>query len=80
MGGQSLVWAEQTSPYNLDSQVWPRAAAAAEVFWTGSGGNVSSALPRLHDVAFRMNERGVGAIALQPLWCALRPGLCDLTA
>ncbi|KZP12522.1 glycoside hydrolase family 20 protein [Athelia psychrophila] len=80
LGGQHLLWTEQSGPSNLDSIVWPRAASSAELFWSGAGGNVSTALPRLHDVAFRMKQRGVGAIALQPLWCALRPGACDLTA
>lgn len=80
LGGQHLLWAEQSNPHNLDPVVWPRAASSAELFWTGPGQNVSSALPRLHDLAFRMQQRGVGAISLQPLWCALRPGACDLTA
>ncbi len=30
------LWSEQSSPENLDSIVWPRLAAAAEVFWTGA--------------------------------------------
>ena len=29
--GQQLLWTEQSSPENLDSIVWPRAAVAAEV-------------------------------------------------
>ncbi|KAH0585969.1 hypothetical protein H2248_007254 [Termitomyces sp. 'cryptogamus'] len=33
-----------------------------------------------HSPAFRFQQRGVNAIALQPLWCALRPGKCDLNA
>ncbi|KIP03090.1 glycoside hydrolase family 20 protein [Phlebiopsis gigantea 11061_1 CR5-6] len=84
LGGQQPLWTEQSEPENLDSIVWPRAASSAEVFWTGATlpdglpRNVSSALPRLHDLRFRMVQRGVQAIPLQPLWCALRPGLCDL--
>ncbi|CDO72187.1 Glycoside Hydrolase Family 20 protein [Trametes cinnabarina] len=80
LGGQHLLWTEQSGPQNLDSIVWPRAASSAELFWTGPGGNVSTALPRLHDVAYRLRQRGVDAISLQPEWCALRPGACDLTA
>ncbi|KAF9266508.1 N-acetylhexosaminidase [Marasmius fiardii PR-910] len=80
LGGQQLLWTEQAGLQNLDTIVWPRAAASAEVFWSGPGGNISQALPRLHDVAYRLNQRGVNAIHLQPLWCALRPGACDLTA
>ncbi|PFH54030.1 glycoside hydrolase family 20 protein [Amanita thiersii Skay4041] len=80
MGGQHLLWTEQSGPSNLDSITWPRAASSAELFWTGPGGDVSKALPRLHDLQFRLVQRGVNAIPLQPMWCALRPGVCDLTA
>ncbi|EMD39645.1 glycoside hydrolase family 20 protein [Gelatoporia subvermispora B] len=80
MGGQHLLWTEQSGPENLDPIVWPRAASSAELFWSGPGGNVTSALPRLHDVSFRMRQRGVNSINLQPLWCALRPDACDLNA
>ena len=79
-GGQHLLWAEQSGPENLDSIVWPRAAASAELFWSGPGGNDSAALPRLHDLSYRMRTRGIASISLQPEWCALRPGVCDLTA
>ncbi|KAJ7681482.1 beta-hexosaminidase [Mycena rosella] len=57
---------------------------SAEIFWTGAKGPDGSALdgtealPRLHDLRYRMVQRGVGAIALQPQWCALRPQLCNL--
>ncbi|EJC97794.1 beta-hexosaminidase [Fomitiporia mediterranea MF3/22] len=82
LGGQQLLWTEQSAPQNLDSIVWPRAAASAEVFWTGGtltdgGLNVTEALPRLHEMRFRMVQRGVNAIPLQPEWCAIRPGECD---
>jgi len=80
MGGQQLLWTEQSSPSNIDPIIWPRAAASAELFWSGPGGNSSDALPRLHDTAFRMQNRGINVIPLQPLWCALRPHVCDLTA
>ncbi|KAJ7776765.1 N-acetylhexosaminidase [Mycena maculata] len=80
LGGQSLLWTEQSGPENLDSTVWPRAASTAELFWSGPGGNVDTALPRLHEVVYRFRQRGVAANALQPEWCALRPGVCDLLA
>lgn len=86
LGGEALLWTEQSSASNLDPIVWPRAASVAEVFWTGAtraGGEKrdgDEALPRLHDLAYRLLRRGVHAIPLQPEWCALRPGVCDLTA
>jgi len=69
---------------DLDPILWPRAAASAEVFWTGpthpNGGPLDAreALARLHDLRFRYVQRGVDAIALQPEWCAIRPNACDL--
>ncbi|KAJ7652604.1 N-acetylhexosaminidase [Mycena rosella] len=80
LGGQSLLWTEQSGPENLDSTTWPRAAATAELFWSGPGGDVQAALPRLHEEVYRFRQRGVAANALQPHWCAVRPGVCDLTA
>ncbi|KAL1744229.1 glycoside hydrolase family 20 protein [Schizophyllum fasciatum] len=85
MGGQHLLWTEQTGPESLDATVWPRAATSAETFWTatqpdGSALDVDAALPRLHEVRYRLLARGVGARALQPEWCALRPFLCNLEA
>ncbi|KAJ6477180.1 N-acetylhexosaminidase [Mycena vitilis] len=80
LGGQSLLWTEQSGPENLDSTTWPRAASTAELFWSGPGGDVEKALPRLHEEVYRFRQRGVAANALQPEWCALRPGACDLMA
>ncbi|KAG2139125.1 glycoside hydrolase family 20 protein [Suillus bovinus] len=83
LGGEQILWSEQSSTQNVDSIVWPRAAASAEIFWSGkqpngAALNVTEALPRLHDIRYRMVQRGVNAIPLQPHWCALRPGACDL--
>ena len=76
MGGEALLWTEQSGPQNLDPIVWPRAASIAEVFWLGEtlldglgGGNRSTeggeeALPRLHDVSYRMRQRGVNSIIM----------------
>ncbi|TCD65815.1 N-acetyl-glucosamine-6-phosphate deacetylase [Steccherinum ochraceum] len=86
LGGEQLLWTEQSSPSNLDSIVWPRAASSAEIFWTGatlpdgSPRNVGTALPRLHDLRYRMVQRGIQAIALQPHFCAIRPEECDVNA
>ncbi|KAK7054363.1 Glucosamine-6-phosphate isomerase (Glucosamine-6-phosphate deaminase) (GNPDA) (GlcN6P deaminase) [Paramarasmius palmivorus] len=91
LGGQSLLWTEQSGPENLDPIVWPRAASSAEVFWTGAVlpdgtprldgiyGNITTKidfLARMHDIRERLVRRGVRAINIQPKWCALRPELC----
>ncbi|KAJ7258728.1 N-acetylhexosaminidase [Mycena haematopus] len=84
LGGEQLLWTEQSDPQNLDPIVWPRAATSAEIFWTGAklpNGTPldgTEALPRLHELRYRMVQRGVRAIPLQPHWCVLRPGLCNI--
>ncbi|KAG1725007.1 glycoside hydrolase family 20 protein [Suillus paluster] len=85
LGGEQALWSEQSGPQNVDPIVWPRAASSAEIFWsgkqpTGAALNVTEALPRLHDVRYRMVQRGINAIPLQPHWCAIRPDACDLYA
>lgn len=82
VGGEHAVWSETIDASNVESKVWPRAAAGAEVFWTGEkvGGvrrDAVEALPRMMDLRYRLVEMGVGAEPLQPLWCALRPGQCN---
>lgn len=87
LGGESALWAEQVDEANVESLLWPRAAAGAEVFWTGpeytANGekhkrSVADALPRLHEARGRLRSMGVLASPLQPQWCALRPGACDM--
>ncbi|EIW81488.1 glycoside hydrolase family 20 protein [Coniophora puteana RWD-64-598 SS2] len=85
LGGEQILWTEQSGPENLEPIVWPRAAASAEIFWSAAqpGGaplNGTEALPRLQDVRYRMVQRGLNPIQLQPQWCALRPYECDLYA
>ncbi|CAD6931866.1 unnamed protein product [Tilletia controversa] len=82
LGGEAALWSEQADEFALDGYLWPRAGSAAEVFWTGASyqdqgksnlRDVKEALPRLHELRFRLVDRGYSARPLQPLWCALRP-------
>ena len=63
-GGEVHMWSEQTDPVSLDSRVWPRAAAAAEVLWSGPR-NASQI------------EDGVQAAVVQMTWCLMEGG-CNL--
>jgi hexosaminidase len=37
LAGQASLWTEQTDRTNMETVMWPRAAALAEVFWNGPG-------------------------------------------
>ncbi len=86
LGGESALWSEQSDETQVDSLLWPRAASAAEIYWTGANytttdgqvlaRNVSEAQGRLNDVRFRLVQRGVQAMPAQPLYCALDPSQC----
>ena len=78
------MWAEQTDPVNLDPMIWPRAAAAAEVLWSGakdaSGQNRSQvdAAPRLSDMRERLVAMGVRAEPIQMAFCTMNGTQCNL--
>ncbi|KAI8977369.1 glycoside hydrolase superfamily [Mycotypha africana] len=87
LGGEVALWAEQTDDASLDMRLWPRASAAGEVLWSGRYSDedrklkrdLSDAGFRLFDWRYRMLKRGIKAEALQPLWCASNPHLCDMS-
>jgi hexosaminidase len=79
-GGEVHLWTEQTDPVDVDQKLWPRAAAAAEVLWSGPR-NVSmieSASKRLAEWRERVVvDHGVGAGVVQMTWCLMEGG-CNL--
>ncbi|CAK7275418.1 Glucosamine-6-phosphate isomerase (Glucosamine-6-phosphate deaminase) (GNPDA) (GlcN6P deaminase) [Sporothrix epigloea] len=76
MGGEVALWSEMADETNLDSLLWPRGSAAAEVLWSGNkdlltGQNRSQmeVSPRLNEWRERMLHRGVRAAPVQMVWC-----------
>jgi hexosaminidase len=79
-GGEVHMWSEQTDPVNLDSRVWPRAAAAAEVMWSGprNASMIEDASRRLGGWRERaVLDHGIGAGPVQMTWCLMEGG-CNL--
>jgi hexosaminidase len=78
------MWSEQTDPVNLDRMVWPRAAAAAEILWSGAkdgeGRNRSQieASPRLAEMRERLVAQGIGAEPVQMPYCTMEGVVCQL--
>ncbi|KAJ4303652.1 Glucosamine-6-phosphate isomerase (Glucosamine-6-phosphate deaminase) (GNPDA) (GlcN6P deaminase) [Kalmusia sp. IMI 367209] len=84
IGGEAHMWAEQTDPVNVDRMIWPRAAAAAEILWSGAkdaqGRNRSQieAAPRLSEMRERLVAMGVGAEPIQMPYCTMEGNVCQL--
>ncbi|KAK4775078.1 hypothetical protein SAY86_010013 [Trapa natans] len=82
LGGEVALWSEQADPTVLDSRIWPRASAMAEAMWSGNRDEkgmkrYAEATDRLNEWRARMVSRGIKAEPIQPLWCALNPGMCN---
>ncbi|KAJ1916125.1 Glucosamine-6-phosphate isomerase (Glucosamine-6-phosphate deaminase) (GNPDA) (GlcN6P deaminase) [Mycoemilia scoparia] len=85
LGGEVTLWSEQSDQYSLDTYLWPRSSAHAEIMWsgptdpkTGKHREPLDAITRLHGQRYRMLDRGIESVPLQPLWCARNPGNCSV--
>ena len=79
-GGEVHLWTEQTDSVDMDQKLWPRAAAAAEVLWSGprNANMIERASKRLAEWRERVViDHGVGAGVVQITWCLMEGG-CDL--
>lgn len=79
-GGEVHMWSEQTDPANLDSRVWPRAAAAAEVMWSGprNASTIEDASRRLAGWRERaVLDYNIQSAVVQLTWCLMEGG-CNL--
>ena len=81
IGASALLWGEENDEFNFHQNIWPRAAALAERFWSdplpldNNGWTVADYRLKLHRA--RLVEDGVPADALSPTWCLLNHG-CTL--
>ena len=59
-GGEACMWGEWISPENIDSRIWPRAAAIAERLWSPeSVQDVASMYVRLEELSWRLEWVGL---------------------
>ena len=60
LGGEACMWSEYVSPENIDSRIWPRAAAIAERFWSSQNvTDANSMYLRLENVSRRLDWLGL---------------------
>jgi hexosaminidase len=60
LGGEACMWAEYVSPENVDSRIWPRAAAIGERLWSPQNvTDVNSMYSRMEEVSQWLDAYGL---------------------
>lgn len=84
IGAEAPLWSEQVDDTVISSKLWPRAAALAELTWSGNK-DPATGLKRTTQMTQRiLNFReylvanGIQATALVPKYCLQHPHACDL--
>jgi len=84
LGAEAPLWSEQVDDTVISTKLWPRAAALAELTWSGNR-DPATGLKRTTQMTQRiLNFReylvanGIQATALVPKYCLQHPHACDL--
>ncbi|RMD42199.1 hypothetical protein DV735_g2930, partial [Chaetothyriales sp. CBS 134920] len=83
LGAEAPLWSEQVDDTVISSKIWPRAAALAELVWSGNRddeGNKRTTQLTQRILNFReyLVANGVQAAPLMPQYCLQHPHACDL--
>ncbi|XP_060524249.1 probable beta-hexosaminidase fdl [Cylas formicarius] len=77
LGGEACLWSEQVSVDDLDTRLWPRAAAVAERLWTDPEVfDEPEVFARLGVYSEVLRRRGVRVAAFWPMYCSMEPEIC----
>ncbi|KAF9312228.1 hypothetical protein BG003_006486 [Podila horticola] len=82
IGAEAALWSEQSDATVVENKIWPRAAALAELLWSGNRDaegykRVTEMGARIQDYRERLVARGHAAHPLVPKYCIQHPHHCD---
>ncbi|KAJ2974853.1 hypothetical protein NQ176_g5841 [Zarea fungicola] len=82
LGAASPLWSEQVDDTIISGKMWPRAAALAELVWSGNrdkSGNkrTTTFTQRLLNFREYLVANGIGATPVVPKYCLQHPHACD---
>ncbi len=81
LGGEATMWSELVTPENIDSRIWPRAAAIAERFWSpDSIRNVNDMYRRLKVINYELEDYGTTQIKNYDMMLRRLTGNHDISA
>ena len=83
MGAEAPLWSEQVDSTIISQKMWPRAAALAELVWSGNRNEkgekrTSELTQRIYNFRELLVGVGVQASPLAPKYCLQHPHACDL--
>jgi hexosaminidase len=83
IGVTAPLWSEQVDDSVVTGKFWPRAAALAELSWSGNKNatghkRVTEFTQRILNFREYLVANGIGASPLMPKYCLQRPHACDL--
>ncbi|KAF2759982.1 beta-N-acetylhexosaminidase [Pseudovirgaria hyperparasitica] len=83
IGASAPLWTEQVDDTIISQKVWPRAAALAELVWSGNRNGegkkrTTELTQRINNFREYLVASGVMAAPLMPKYCLQNPHSCDL--
>lgn len=78
LGEEAALWTEQVDSSAVDSRLWPRAAAMAEVLWTEPNTEWQKAEQRFLVHRERLVTLGIDADGVEPQWCLQNEEHCRI--